>query len=464
MLFGSVIIILTPPLEGPDEPAHFIHAYAMSTGTIIPADVDAKGRKGIFFPARLYDSYSVFADVPGDVQAHEFNNQRVWAQYMRVLAVKRRAARLNNVPHIPRRPAPIFFVNQGAEGYSPAAYLPDMLALRLARIAGFDFVGMLFSMRFAGLATMTAVIAYAIAIAGPLKWAFFMIGMLPAALYGRSVVSADGPALAYTMAITALCFRIARSGNKERTWEHSLFMTLCVLSKPPQVAFIVLTAMTRPLKELRLSWRRTALIVLPGCILSALWILAASGEIEAVRILQADLPPEQFTALWKFRFMLEHPLHFPQALIASCMHWGHAYWLQLIGILGWLDHQLQPWVYPALSGTLIVACLVPLELERRTRFRIAFVSGFAALGYCLAVFVIFFMLWTPIAAAEVEGVQGRYFLPALPSIALVISALLSRGLSQTTVAIVALAGAILSGGAAIEAILRVTGLPFGLSN
>ncbi len=463
ILFGSAIIILTTPLQGPDEPGHFLHVYAMSKGIIIPTDVDAKGRKGIFIPARLYDSYSAF-EAP-DIQAHK-DNRRIWADYMRVLAAQRRAARLSGAPHIPRRPAPVFIENQGQEGYSPAAYLPAMLALLLARLAGFDFVEMLFSMRFAGLAAMTAVIAYAIAIAGPLRWAFFMIGMLPAALYGRSVISADGAALAYTMLITALCFRIVRSGNnEERTWEHSLFMTLCVLSKPPQVAFIILPAMTRSLKELRKHWRRTALIVLPGCILTTLWLMSMSGQIEAVRILQGtDLLPEQFTALWKFRFMLEHPLHFPKALIASCLRWGHDYWLQLIGVLGWLDTPLRPWAYAALSVTLVVACLVPLGLERSARYRIALVSGSAALGYCLGVFAIFFVVWTPIAATEVQGVQGRYFLPTLPSIALVISALLNRGFSQTTVAIVALAGAILSGGAAIEAILRVTGLPFGLSN
>ena len=56
-----------------------------------------------------------------------------------------------------------------------------------------------------------ALTAYAIAIAGRLGWTFFLIAMLPAALYGRSVVSADGAALACTMVITALCVRASNS-------------------------------------------------------------------------------------------------------------------------------------------------------------------------------------------------------------------------------------------------------------
>jgi len=70
------------------------------------------------------------------------------------------------------------------------------------------------------------------------------------------------------------------------------------------------------------------------------------------------------------------------------------------------------------------------------------------------------VIWTPIAAVEVEGVQGRYFLPMLPALALAVSALLQRGPAPTTTAAIALAGAIVSGGAVVEAILRMVGPPF----
>jgi hypothetical protein len=34
-LFG-ILIFLTPPMRGPDEPAHFIRAYGISQGQVIP--------------------------------------------------------------------------------------------------------------------------------------------------------------------------------------------------------------------------------------------------------------------------------------------------------------------------------------------------------------------------------------------------------------------------------------------
>jgi uncharacterized membrane protein len=449
MLFGTLTLVLTPPLEGPDEPAHFLRAYGISVGEIIPMTADERGRKGIFVPARLHRGYAVFERALFKLgKVKDFDYRRFWVEYFH-------AVRTSNDDG-----APVFQLYWGSEGYAPVAYLPQAAAALVARVADLDFVGTLLLMRFTGLAAMTALTAYAIAIAGRLGWTFFLIAMLPAALYGRSVVSADGAALACTMVITALCVRAATSGGG-RPWERSLFMMLCVLSKPPQLAFVLLEAMTRPFRQWPRHWRTLALIVLPGLILAPLWILAVSGDVGAWRLFQnTDMPPEHFSLAWKLRFMLEHPLHFPKAVLTS-LRWTRDYWLQLIGILGWLDTWLQAWVYPVVTVALIAVCLVPLEAERSAALRIALVSALTAFAYWLAIYLIFFVAWTPIAAIEVEGVQGRYFLPMLPALALVVAALIKRGPAPTTTAAIALAGAIVSGGAVVEAILRMVGPPFG---
>jgi uncharacterized membrane protein len=219
--------------------------------------------------------------------------------------------------------------------------------------------------------------------------------------------------------------------------------------------------MTRPFRELPQRWRGLALVMIPALILALLWVIAVSADAGAWRIFQnTDMPAEHFSFGWKLRFMLQHPLHFPLALITS-LRWIRDYWLQLIGILGWLDTWLQLWVYPVLSALLIVTFIVPMDADRATRMRIAFVSTTAAFAYWLTVNLIFFIIWTPVAAIEVEGVQGRYFLPILPALALVVSALVRRGPAPLVIAAASIAGAILSGGATVEAIWRMVGAPFG---
>src|ERR1700737_2870345 len=59
-LFGLATLIVHPPLRGPDEAAHFLRAYGITTGDIRPSVRDEQGHKGIFLPARLHDDFSFF--------------------------------------------------------------------------------------------------------------------------------------------------------------------------------------------------------------------------------------------------------------------------------------------------------------------------------------------------------------------------------------------------------------------
>src|SRR6266545_89869 len=54
-LFGIAALVLIPPLRGADEPAHFLRAYGIAHGQVVPSLADELGRKGIFLPARIHD-------------------------------------------------------------------------------------------------------------------------------------------------------------------------------------------------------------------------------------------------------------------------------------------------------------------------------------------------------------------------------------------------------------------------
>jgi uncharacterized membrane protein len=131
---------------------------------------------------------------------------------------------------------------------------------------------MLLLMRFFGLLAFTAVAAYAIAVTPALKWAFVLIAMLPVSLYNRTVLSADGAALSYALAITALCFSAAtRKSAVGRVWERSIWMTLCVLSKQPQIIFVLL--------ELMVPQGTAAAVAQPrGCCAARAYSVATMGD------------------------------------------------------------------------------------------------------------------------------------------------------------------------------------------
>ena len=151
--------------------------------------------------------------------------------------------------------------------------------------------------------------------------------------------------------------------------------------------------------------------------------------------------------------MLAQPLAFPEAVLGMIANKDAVeFWHQVIGVLGLFDTVLQPWVYTAI-GLLLAGTLVsPLGVGSRRACALA--AGVTALAYCLAVVLIFYLVWTPVDADQVWGVQGRYFVPVLPLVAVAVAALLDRGPDIRITAMLAIAAAILSGAGSIEAILR----------
>jgi hypothetical protein len=280
--FGSATSIVVPPLRGPDEIAHFLRIYSYTRGVFLPA-TEVDGRKGIFVERELHTQLSFFKDA-GE---RFFRNKELGLRYGEIM---------KEYPH----PSPAldeqeqatkFMPFAGTEGYHPVAYAPYILAAAIGNVLNLDFPNLLLLMRLLGLITFTAVAAYAIKLTPTLKWAFVLIAMLPVSIYNRSVLSADGAALAYALVITALCFSaVQRHG---RVWERSLWMALCALSKQPQIVFVVLELMVGRMTKLRRRWSSLALIVVPSFILSPLWVLAVSADIAVWRLAQAETYPRE---------------------------------------------------------------------------------------------------------------------------------------------------------------------------
>ena len=166
---------------------------------------------------------------------------------------------------------------------------------------------------------------------------------------------------------------------------------------------------------MRRRWSKLALVVVPSFILSPLWILAVSAEIAAWRLLEAETHPrEHFDPLWKLAYMWQHPLHFPLAAWTDLTGRVDRLWQELIGILGWQDILLPPWIYFLLTLLLLLVPLQKLNLDGAVRARVALITGLAVLGYVATVYLIFFLTYTPLNIDHVRGVQGRYFVVALP--------------------------------------------------
>jgi len=152
--------------------------------------------------------------------------------------------------------------------------------------------------------------------------------------------------------------------------------------------------------------------------------------------------------------MWEHPYHFPLAVWAALSGWADRLWQELIGIVGWQDILLPLWTYLVLTILLLLVPIQKLQLDGAVRARVVVITGLAVLGYFVLVYLIFFLVYTPIDTDHVRGVQGRYFVIALPVAAVFIAALTNCELPRGVPAAIAIAGSMIAGITTVAAVLR----------
>jgi len=127
ILFGSAISVVVPPLRGPDEIAHFLRIHSYARGELLPsAEID--GRKGTFVNPDLYNELSFFKNA-GERFAQQREQGLRYGEILRDYPLRTDAAsETAGTSH--------FLPFAGTEGYSPVAYIPYILAARIADTLG----------------------------------------------------------------------------------------------------------------------------------------------------------------------------------------------------------------------------------------------------------------------------------------------------------------------------------------
>jgi hypothetical protein len=81
ILLGLSILIVNPPLRGPDESAQFLRVFGIAAGDVIPSTQDEQGRRGLFIPASIYEDYIFFETARQKFGTPGFNFRAVVHEY-----------------------------------------------------------------------------------------------------------------------------------------------------------------------------------------------------------------------------------------------------------------------------------------------------------------------------------------------------------------------------------------------
>ncbi len=394
LVFGLLFLAVTPPYQTPDEYQHLYRAYHITEGYLrtSPGGLDD-------IPASLPAAGEAFQRLPFKPEAKVAPGE--------VLA----AWRIPLAPQI-RQEVWIF----GA--YTPLGYLPQVAGAAGARLLDLPALGVLSLARLGNLLAGLALAWAALRVAPYFRWTLALLALTPMALFLRSSASPDSVTNSLAALLLAAVLALAWGPEGEARRRDLLIVFAAALglalSKGGGYALFCLLVLLVPWQRLAASRRRAAALV--AVLLLATFAAAALSAWTAHLAYDplhmrpgAHLDPRAQVA-----GVLADPLRFAGLVAWDYVKNGPRYLFQFVGNLGWLDIPLPfaaagGWVL-LLLGLAIVDGPAGAPVSVRQRLVLAAVVA----GTLVVISASQYLTWTPVGADRIEGLQGRYFIPAAP--------------------------------------------------
>ena len=380
-----LLAMLVPPFENSDEFNHYDRADQIASGGLLAIRYAGPNTSGGIVDRGI----NRVDDIVGIIRFHP--ERKVTGEMLR------RAGAIGWGDQ-----EPVTFANTAI--YAPPLYLPAVLGIWIGKAFKLSIMRTLILSR--ALTGFSALLpaAAAIALAGRAAPLLLVLLTLPMSLSLLASVSQDGPMLACA-ALTVGIARRARCLGAALVW-LCVCLALLGLGRPAYAPFAVL-----PILLPDLPWRRrvlaSGLILLP--------ILFWSVLVASETMINAS-PSSGVDARMQLGGLLAHPWRvITLARAALTTHQGmegRSFFVEFVGMLGWIDVSLPGWFYP-LAGAVLALATTTVMMQRTAPMPspaqgIFFVAILAAVG---AIFLLEYLTWTPVGLPIIEGVQGRYFLP-----------------------------------------------------
>lgn len=403
-----------PPGEVPDEGPHVVRAASLLHGAIMGHRVARtnpdSGAQDAGFDANIGLAY-----------AASFGT----GETAPLPASASRAERLAWARAIPWSPALSFVSSPNTAAYAPFAYVPAAIALGIAKQLGATPHWAAIAARFGNILAFVLLGSLALALTerGRL-WLLLTLG-LPMTVWLAGSVNQDG----LLIAVACLGIALLTRADRRSFWIGTTLLALLALQKPPFLP-LVLLPLARSVAGLSGRGRIAAalIIAVPG----VLWSLAVMHWVSVPLLPGLPYHPgplwpgdPQLTfrssvAAAQIKVILAHPLRV--ALLPLTVETAHfaTYWRQCLGVLGDLTIDLPHWLYGLWSLALLSALGALTEGARPRGRWLPLAAAIAMAGIGELIFLTQYMTWTPVGAARVDGVQGRYFIPMLPILLLLL--------------------------------------------
>ena len=387
ILIGLLFILVLPPGQSPDEGGHFLRAYGVSDGYFIAKEMGGGG---------------VGSPIP--IEADFLLKQAGWQKgeggtYGRVLS---------EITRSPSGEKTELTYNTLAV-YNFVCYIPQAVAIFIGRALGFSVLAMAYLAEIFNFIVWVLLIYFAIKIIPRFKTFLLFIALLPIMIQEATSMAPDALTIGLGIFMIAYVVHIAfRKRRLLKNWEKvilvliAIVISLCKIVYLPMV-FLYLILPVDCFGTKKRKWIFVGGVIMLAIVINLVWLFVSFGYI-----LETNPGVD---AKGQMIDVLGNPLYYSGVILHTFGEYLLRWINEFLGMsLGAMDFRLSS-LYFVMSFAIMVILLVQRgETLKMTLFqRCVIVSVFIAV--CLLICTSLYVQWTARGNPIIEGIQGRYFLP-----------------------------------------------------
>jgi uncharacterized membrane protein len=404
--FGSVIVILIPPFQVPDEADHFERAFHLAEGHFFGSQKDQ--RLGGDLPESIASLEAIYLPMKFDYDAKQ---TKLKFSEARSIALNPGIRKFQDFP------------NTGVYAFS--VYLPQILIIRIGILLNIRPLYLLYITRFCTFLFWIVFVSKAIQLMPVRKWLLAFIALLPGSLFINASSSGDVVTNGTAFLILAFCYRMiilkdVKISCLQMGW-LALGIAVLALNKFIYATILLLTFLF-PKTVFNNPKHRNQFalaLLLIAIVIVLIWNLK-TGELYVPKEHYNPLFKEQVTLndgvnpKEQFLFIINNPVQYMKILSRSYIETSRYTVAHYFGKFGWEQNYLPVWTIAILLLTTIFLSLQKSQSELSHKAEIKFLAIAFLISIMLATAL--YMIWSPVGNDHILGLSGRYFIPVLPMV------------------------------------------------
>ncbi len=387
LVLGILFIAVLPPGQSPDEMNHFRRAYGISQGDFVVTNrVDEAGNVGSSMPSEISEFTT------GMPQSGTY--EQIMAMLMRGSSGDYSTQAYTNTAL-----------------YNFICYLPQSLAALLGRVLGMSVVGIAYLMELFNFTVWVLLVYSAIKLIPRFKGFVIFMALLPITLQEATSLSPDALTIGLSFFMVAYVMNLAY--GKSKTIGRLDLVLLYVMAGVIgfcKIVYLPLVLLYLIIPEgkfgsKRRKWMHLGVIAGLVLFLNLSWLMVSSG------ILMEFQPG--VNSKEQLLLILSNPFRFMMTIFRTVGANGHWWLTNALGFsLGSFSIHLPDSLFLVsfMMGVLLLSQRNE-TLELKKYDRLVFVGVFVSV--VLLIFTSLYIQWTAVGADVISGIQGRYFLPIM---------------------------------------------------